>query len=160
AAWPVAVAAYLGWAGIGAGYNVAEIAAKTLLQRLSSDETLGRTLSGMESGRLLAMALGSIGATVMLERVDVRVTLVVLGALMPVSMVFCGSRLRAFEVGAPVAGVPYRLLRESSIFAPLPIATLERLSHDLAPLDAPAGQRLITQGETGERFYLIEDGQV
>jgi len=42
AIWPVAVAAYVGWAGLGAGYNVAEVAAKTLLQRLASDETLGR----------------------------------------------------------------------------------------------------------------------
>jgi MFS family permease len=160
AIWPVAVAAYVGWAGLGAGYNVAEVAAKTLLQRLASDETLGRVLSVMESGRLAAMALGSIIATVMLELLDVRLTLVILGALVPVFMLFCWSRLRAFEVGAPVAEDHYRLLRENSIFAPLPIATVERLSHDLVPVEAPAGQELVVQGEIGDRFYLIESGQV
>ncbi|HEY2717586.1 MAG TPA: MFS transporter [Solirubrobacterales bacterium] len=160
ALWPVAVAAYIGWAGLGAGYNVSEVAAKTLLQRLSSDEILGRVLSALESARLTAMALGSIVATVLLELVDVRVTLIALGALMPIFMLFCWSRLRTYEVGAPVAEDRYNLLRESSIFAPLPIATVERLSHDLVPLEAPAGQQLIVQGEIGDRFYLIESGQV
>lgn len=160
ALWPVAVAAYVGWAGLGAGYNVSEVAAKTLLQRLASDETLGRVLSALESGKLAAMALGSLVATAALELVDVRFTLVVLGALMPVFMLFCWSRLRAFEVGAPVEEEYYHLLRESSIFAPLPIATVERLSHDLVPQDRPAGEQVIVQGEIGDRFYLIESGEV
>jgi MFS family permease len=160
AAWPVAVAAYLGWTVLGTGYNVSEVAAKTLLQRLASDETLGRVLSAMESGRLAAMALGSVIATVLLELLDVRIALVALGAVVPLFMLFCWSRLRAYEVGAPVAEEHYRLLRECSIFAPLPIATLERLSQDLVPIEAPAGERVIVQGETGDRFYLIESGQV
>jgi MFS family permease len=160
ALWPVAVAAYVGWTGLGAGYNVCEVAAKTLLQRLASDETLGRVLSALESGKLAAMALGSIVATAMLELLDVRLTLVVLGALMPVVMLFCWSRLRAFEVGAPVAEEHYHLLRESSIFAPLPIATVERLSHDLVPQERAAGEQVIVQGEIGDRFYLIENGEV
>jgi MFS family permease len=158
--WPVAAAAYVGWALVGAGYNFAEVPAKTLLQRLSSDETLGRVLSVMESGRLAAMALGSIGATVMLELVDVRATLIFLGVLLPIFMLTCWARLRSFEVGAPVAEGPYRLLRENSIFAPLPIATVERLSHDLTPLESPAGNDVIVQGEQGDRFYLIEQGEV
>ena len=63
AAWPVAVAAYVGWLAVGVGYTVVEVAAKTLLQRLGSDETLGRVIGSLESARLAAMALGSIGAS-------------------------------------------------------------------------------------------------
>jgi CRP-like cAMP-binding protein len=59
-----------------------------------------------------------------------------------------------------VAEEHYRLLRGNPIFSPLPLATLERLSHDLAPLELPAGKDVIVQGETGDRFFLIEDGQV
>ena len=159
-AWPVAIAAYVGWALVGGGYNFAEVAAKTLLQRVSSDETLSRVLSTMESGRLAAMALGSLGATVLVELVDVRASLIALGALLPIFMLVCWSRLRGFEVGAPVAEEHYQLLRENSIFAPLPIATVERLSHDLTPEETPAGEEVIVQGELGDRFYLIERGQV
>ena len=158
--WAVAIAAYVGWALVGGGYNFAEVPAKTLLQRLSSDETLSRVLSVMEGGRLAAMALGSLGATILVELVDVRATLIVLGALLPVFMLVCWSRLRGFEVGAPVAEEHYLLLRENSIFAPLPIATVERLSHDLSPEERPGGEDVIVQGELGDRFYLIESGQV
>lgn len=158
--WPVAAVAYLGWFGIGIGYTFVEVAAKTLLQRLGSDETLGRVVSSLESVRLAAMALGSIGAIAIVTLLGTRGALIALGALLPVFVILCWTRLRAFEVGAPVAEGPYRLLRESSIFAPLPIATLERLSHDLVPLQAPAGKDVIVQGETGDRFFLIEQGEV
>ena len=49
-AWTVPFAAYLGWLGIGFGYTFIEVASKTLLQRLGSDETLGRVIGSLESG--------------------------------------------------------------------------------------------------------------
>ncbi len=152
--------AYVGWFGIGIGFVFVEVGAKTLMQRLGSDETLGRMIASLEAGHQAAMALGSLGAIVFVEALGVRGALAVLGALMPVFVGICWARLRAHEVGAPVAEGPYRLLRGNPIFAPLPIATLERLSHDLAPLDVPAGRDVIVQGETGDRFYLIDRGEV
>ncbi len=130
------------------------------MQRLGSDETLGRVIGSLESARLAAMALGSIGAIGLIEVLGTRGALVALGALMPVFVIVCWARLRAFEVGAPVAEGPYLLLRGNSIFAPLPIATLERLSHDLVAVEAGAGEDVIVQGEVGDRFFLIEQGEV
>ncbi len=159
-AWPEPAPLYVAWFGIGVGFVFVEVAAKTLMQRLGSDETMGRVVSSLESGRLAAMGLGSLGAIVLIELLDPRGALVALGALMPAFVIFCWARLRAYEVGAPVAEVPYRLLRENSIFAPLPVATVERLSHDLDPLEVAAGEEVIVQGETGDRFFLIEQGEV
>jgi MFS family permease len=158
--WPVPVAAYVGWLGIGVGYTFIEVAAKTLLQRLGSDETLGRVVGSLEAARLAAMAIGSISASAIVALIGARGALLALGALMPVFVIFCWTRLRAFEIGAPVAEGPFRLLRENSIFAPLPVATLERLSHDLVPVGAASGEEVITQGEHGDTFYLIEEGEV
>lgn len=160
AAWPVPVAAYAGWIGAGFGYTVVEVAAKTLLQRLGSDETLSRVVGSLESARLAAMAIGSIGASVLVELLGIRGALVALAVLLPLFVVVFWTRLRDFEVGAPVAEGPFRLLRENSIFAPLPVATLERISHDLVQVAAPSGKEVITQGDPGDRFYLIEDGEV
>jgi MFS family permease len=157
---PEAALAYLGWLGIGIGFVFVEVAAKTLMQRLGSDETLGRVIGSLESARQAAMALGSVGAIVLVELVHVGGALIAVGALMPVFVTFWWTKLRAYEVGAPVAEGPYRLLRGNSIFAPLPVATLERLSHDLVPLDVPAGEDVIVQGETGDRFFLIDEGEV
>jgi MFS family permease len=160
ALWTAAVAAYVGWLVVGGGYTVVEVAAKTLLQRLGSDETLGRVVGSLESARLAAMALGSISASVFYELLGIRGALLLVAALLPVFMVLTWTRLRAFEIGAPVAEEQFQLLRGNSIFAPLPVATLERISHGLVAVKAPPGEEVITQGDPGDRFYLIEDGQV
>jgi MFS family permease len=159
-AWPEVAAAYAGWAAIGIGFTFVEVASKTLLQRLGSDETLGRVVSALEASRLAAMALGSISAVLLISLLHVRGALIALGALLPVFVIVFWARLRAFEVGAPVAEVPYGLLRGNSIFSPLPVATLERLSHDLVAVEARAGEEVIVQGEVGDRFFLIERGEV
>ncbi len=158
--FPHATTTYVAWFGIGLGFIFVEVASKTLMHRLGSDETMGRVISALESGRLAAMALGSIGAIVLVETLHPRGALIALGALMPVFVLICWVRLRAFEVGAPVAEDRYQLLRANSIFAPLPIATVERLSHDLSPVTAGAGEEVIVQGEAGDRFFVIESGQV
>ena len=107
------------------------------MHRLGSDETMGRVIGSLEAGRLAAMALGSMGAIVLVELLHPDGALIALGALMPLFVVVCWTRLRTFEVGAPVAEGPYQLLRGNSIFAPLPIATVERISHDLARSRSP-----------------------
>jgi MFS family permease len=152
--------AYAGWFAIGIGFVFVEVAAKTLTQRLGDDETMGRLLTLLQSGRLAAMALGALCAVVLDGLLGTRGALIALGALMPVFVLLCWTRLRAYEVGAPVAAGPYKLLRHNSIFEPLPMATVERLSHDLTPIDFEGGVEVIVQGEVGDRFYLIESGQV
>ncbi len=157
---PHTASAYAAMLGIGIGFVFVEVATKTLMQRLGSDETFGRVIGALESGRQAALALGSIGAVLLVELLHPEGALIAMGALLPVLVTIWWARLRAHEVGAPVAEEHYRLLRGNSIFAPLPLATLERLSHDLQSLEVPAGEDVIVQGEIGDRFFLIEEGQV
>ena len=46
------------------------------------------------------------------------------------------------------------------MFAPLSMATKERVAAKLAPLAVHAGEIVIQTGETGDRFYIIGDGEV
>jgi MFS family permease len=159
-AWPVVAAAYAGWFLIGIGYTAVEVAARTLLQRHGSDEFLARVLAFLETARLGAMALGSILAPALVVLLGTRGALVAVGALLPALAIFRWAALRSLETGAPVDERPYALLRGDPIFAPLPVYTLERLAHDAVPVDAPAGAEVITEGDRGDRFYLIDDGEV
>ena len=93
-----AVAAYVGWLGIGLGYTFVEVAAKTLLQRLGSDETLGRVIGSLESARLAAMALGSISASVFFELLGIR------GALLAAGGAAAGLRGAALDAAARLRG--------------------------------------------------------
>jgi MFS family permease len=151
---------YFGVLMIGVGFVFAEVATKTLMQRLGSDETFGRVIGAFEAARQTALALGSIGAVLLVELLHPEGALIAVGIFIPLFVTLCWTRLRAHEVGAPVEEERYSLLRGSSIFAPLPLATLERLSHDLQPVEFSAGEDVIVQGEIGDRFFLICDGEV
>jgi MFS family permease len=158
--WPVVLAAYLCFFLMGCGYSFVEVAARTLLQRLGSDETLARVIGFLETSRLAAMALGAIVAPVLVALVGIRGALLALGAVLPLLALLRWRSLRAFEIGAAVSERSFSLLRGTSIFAPLPIDTLEGVCRSLVELDAKAGQEVITQGDHGDRFYLIDRGEV
>jgi MFS family permease len=158
--WPVAVAAYLAWLAIGFGYTLVEVAALTLLQRLGDDEVLARVRGTLETARLGAMALGSIAVTALVAALGIRGTLIALGALLPLFSLLRWRRLRSFEIGSPVEERHYSLLRGNSIFEPLTVDLLERLCCDLQPVRVAAGEVIITQGDPGDRFYIIEAGEV
>jgi MFS family permease len=157
---PVVVVVYAAWFGVGIGYTLVEVAANTLLQRLGDDEVLGRVRGSLETVRLAAMALGAIAVTVLVELLGIRAAVLVIASILPLFALLRWGRLRSFEVGAPVEEHHFSLLRADPIFTPLPLATLERLTHDLVELGADAGQDVITQGDVGDRFYLIEAGRV
>jgi MFS family permease len=158
--WVVVAAGYIAWVGMGAGYTLVEVVARTLLQRLGSDETLARALAFLETSRFAAMALGSIAIPAAIALLGVRGTVIAFGLMLPVFALARWSALRALEIGAPVQEEHFRLLRDHPIFAPLPIDTIERLSHDLVPVTPAAGEAIVSEGESGKRFYLIEAGKV
>ena len=160
AAWAVPAMAFLAWLGIGLGYTFVEVAARTLMQRLSSDETMSRILALTETGHLGAAAVGSIVAPAAVALFGIRGAVLALAVLLPAFAVVRWAALRRFESGAPVAERQYSLLRANPIFEPLPVATLERLSHDAVARDVVAGEEIITQGGPGERFFVIDEGEV
>jgi len=160
AVWVVPLAAYLAWAGQGLGYEFVNVAARTLLQRLGSDEVLARVVGTLETLRFVAMAAGSIVAPALVALLGIEGALIAFGAILPLYALLRWSRLRSFEIGSPVDEEHFRLLRANPIFAPLPVDRLERISRDLAPVSAVTGEEIITQGEVGDRFYLIERGEV
>lgn len=160
AAWVVPAAAYLGWIGIGAGYTFVEVAARTLMQRLGSDETLARVLATLETSRLAAMALGSIVVPLLIALLGVSGATIALAAILPLFALTRWAALRSFELGTPVDERHFALLRGNRIFAPLPVDTLERLANSLVTVTAEPGAAIITEGERGDRFYLIASGEV
>ncbi len=159
-AWPAVGVAFAAFFMVGFGYTFVEVAARTLLQRLGSDETLARVIGFLETSRLLAMAAGYIAAPAAVALFGVRGALIAIGVLLPLLAVLRWRALRSFEIGSPVNEAHYELLRATSIFAPLPVDRLEGLSRSLVEVEARTGQEVITQGDRGDRFYVIEQGEV
>jgi len=52
------------------------------------------------------------------------------------------------------------LLGRAPIFAPLPGAALEHLAARLVPLRLDAGEVVVREGDAGDRFYLVAEGEL
>src|SRR5205085_573206 len=68
--------------------------------------------------------------------------------------------LAAIDRAATIPADRLSLLRAIPIFAPLPEATLERLAAELVPSEVAAGTTIFRRGDEGDRFYVIDDGNV
>jgi CRP-like cAMP-binding protein len=71
-----------------------------------------------------------------------------------------GRRLLLIDRTATVPVVEIALLRSLPLFGRLAPPTLEALARELTPVEAPAGDDVVREGERGERFYVVADGEL
>jgi MFS family permease len=155
-----AVTAPVLFAVAGAGRSVADVAGRTLLQRIAPDEVLTRVFGVLEGMTMLALALGSVAASGLIEAFGVRMALVVTGAFVPVVAVLTTRRLLAIDRGAEAPDPDaLELLRGLPIFAPLPPAAIERLLREVVRTAVEPGVSFIRQDDVGDRFYIVIDGE-
>jgi MFS family permease len=152
---PVAVAALL---ILGSGYSLIETANLTLLQRLTSDDLLGRAFAALESSYWITTGLGAIIAPALVGLLGIRGALVAIGCCLPLIVALRWASLARYEAGAAIPEHAFALLRRVPLFAPLPIGTLENVARRLGELEVPAGQAVVREGEPGDRFYVIAEG--
>jgi MFS family permease len=152
--------AALGLVILGVGYAVMEAAGLTLVQRLASDAVLARAFGVVEGTYWLTTGIGSLLAPVLVLALDLRGALFVVGATLPALMLLRWRALARLEASAPVPEDEYRLLRALPMFAPLPVAQLEELAMRVTHVGRPAGETIIREGEPGDRFYVIAQGEV
>ncbi len=157
---PEAAVAALGLVVLGVGYAVMEVAGLTLVQRLASDSVLARAFGVVEGTYWLTTGIGSLLAPVLVLALDLRGALLVVGVTLPALMLIRWRALVRLEASAPVPEDEYRLLRGLPMFAPLPVARLEELAMRVTHVHRPAGETIIREGEPGDRFYVIAEGEV
>ena len=155
---PAAVTAVVALTVLGVGYALVETAGLSLLQRLSSDEVLGRAFAVVESTYWLATGLGAIAAPVLVELLGAEGALLATGGLLLLAVALRWGVLTRLEAGAQVKEPEFRALRSVPIFGALPLATVENVSQRLVEVRVPAGDVLMRQGDHGDRFYVIADG--
>jgi MFS family permease len=144
---------------VGAANSVEDVALFTLLQRLVPDHLLTRVLGLLWSIFMAAVALGSLAAPLVVDALGPRPAFVIVGSILPLLTLLTYRRLAAIDRAvAPAAEL--ELVEQVPMFAPLSIAMKERLASRLTPLSVPAGEVVIRAGEAGDRFYVVEDGEL
>jgi MFS family permease len=144
---------------VGAGNTLVDVSAITLLQRATPGELIGRVFGVLESIAIASVVVGAGLTPVLLRLVGDRGAFLVTGAILPIVTLPLWRRLRHLD--APTVE-PRRidLLRGDPIFASLPNDMIEQLASSLEPLSLEAGQVLFRDGDAGDRYYLIDDGNV
>ena len=133
--WPVPAAALVLLVGVGAGHALTEVGLLTLTQRLAADDVVARVFGVQEATYVAGTAAGSIAAAGLADAAGL-------------------------ESGLAVPERAYALLRRLPLFAPLPAATVETLAARSETEDRPAGTEILRQGDEGDRFFVVDAGEV
>lgn len=157
--WPNPAVAVLMLGLIGVGETVVEVAGPTLLQRSVPQEVLARVFGALESMLVATIGLGGVVAPLLVVALGVRGALLASGAILPILALFFWRRLTAMDRAAPARDrVP--LLQAIPMFALLPPAAVEQLASSLVPTTITARADVVRQGDAGDRFYIVEDGEL
>jgi hypothetical protein len=143
---------------VGIGNTLVDVSGMTLLQRAAPEDVLARVFGVLESLLLITPALGAAVAPLLLNALGTRGALIAAGALLPLLVVPAWPALNSIDRAARIPVARLDLLRGSPIFAPLPELTLEQLADSLEEVSVSAGHEIVRQGDTGDRFYLVDAG--
>jgi Cyclic nucleotide-binding domain/Transmembrane secretion effector len=159
-AFPTVLGALLLLALAGAGRMIFDVSGRTLLQRTAQPDMLSRTFALLEGLSMGSLAIGSMLVPALVALGGVEAALIGAGALLPALALLRFRTLRTIDSEADVPIVEIGLLRSLNIFAPLPAPVLEGLARSLVPERLAAGSVLAREGEPGESFYAIADGEI
>jgi len=158
--FPTILTAFALLAVAGMGRTVLDVTGRILLQRSAPPHVLADVFSMLESFMNLGLAFGAIIVPVLVGLSGARAALVGTGAIFIAIMLASWRRLGSVDAAATVPHVEIRLLQSIPIFAPLPAPQLEGLARALTPDSVAAGTVMMREGEIGEDYCAIAEGEV
>jgi cyclic nucleotide-binding protein/MFS transporter len=143
----------------GLARTVLDVSGRTLLQRISRPEILARVFGLLEGVTMCGYAVGSALAAAFVALAGGRGAFALIAATLPLAALIVLRHLLTADAGVlPV--VEIARLRALRIFAPLGAPALEGLARELVPVEAEAGTTIVAEGEPGDRFYVVVDGEL
>ena len=158
-AWPVPALAFAGLFVSGLANAVLDVAGFTILQRTIPTSARGAAFGVIESMAGIFVPLGGLLVPALLALAGPQSALAVTGAILPVVAMLTWPRTRLADDAALVREEELRLLRGIPLFEPLPMTALERIAAALEAASYPAGAKLMTEGEEGDRYFIIATGE-
>ena len=127
----------------------------TIIQTGTPEELLGRVFGAFEGVLILAMLAGAVIVGPLIELLGPRTTTVVFAVVALVIFLLCLPRLRKLDraLGARM------FVRKVPVLAGLSHAVLEDLASRMRLEKVPNGTVVVSQGEVGDRLYIVKDGE-
>jgi MFS family permease len=158
--WPETAVAFVLLFINGIGNTIIDASGSTLLQRMVPDEVRARVFGALQGVLILALGVGTIATPVVIEVAGVRGALIVTGSVLAGLTLLSAPSLARVRPPAPVPEETRELLRSIPIFAPLTPAAFNYLAGSMTSVKQPAGAVVFRQGEPGDRYYVLEAGEV
>ena len=159
--WPTVVAALILLALVGFGNSLVDVATFTLVQRAVPDHILARAFGVIQMLWFAAVGIGAIAAPVLIDWLGLEGALIVTGAALVVLVLLLWPKVAKIDAAAAAPeDEELRVLASVPIFAPLPGMTLEHLAGRLVPLRLDPGTVIVREGDAGDRFYIVAEGEV
>jgi len=157
---PYLPAALLLLAVVGAANSVEDVAGFTLLQRIVPDEVLSRVLGVVWGLAMAGLAIGSITAPLVVHALGPRASFAVVGSILPVLALLVWRRLVAIDRDVAAPATELALVEGVPLFTPLSVVAKEHVAGRLTRVDVATGEVVVHAGETGDRFYVVADGDL
>lgn len=152
--------AFLAMLPVGIGFKLVESSMMGVVPRLADDAVIGRVYAVCE---LLYAAVGALGALlcpVLVHAVGVRRALLVVGGGFALLGLAAAYRCLRLDRGEQVAHRVRELLHGVPFLGALPLPRLERLVRAARRVEVPAGTAVVTAGEVGDDYFVIDSGEV
>jgi hypothetical protein len=154
---PVALLAML---PAGVGMALVETGFMALVPRLADDAVAGRVYGLAEVAYSGAGGAGALLAPPLIRALGTRGSLAAGGAAFGLLAISTTATLARLDTGQEKASRVRELLHGVNFLSPLPLPRLERLVRGAQSVDVPAGTAVVSAGEHGREFYVIDDGTV
>ena len=153
--------AFLLFVSFGAGESLLRVTTNVAIQRRAPSAVAARIFGVVEGAQVAAMAVGSIGVTLLVRWFELSTALLVLGALIAGALGVGVLRFRQLggDAPPPSAAIMARLLVDP-VLGGLPLPAREQLAFAARRLDFAPDQMVILEGEPGNHYYLMVAGRV
>ncbi|HSB86666.1 MAG TPA: MFS transporter [Ilumatobacteraceae bacterium] len=157
---PNTVVALAALFAVGVGNALLDVSGFTLIQRLGRDRTLGRVFGVMFTFGIALGGVGSLAAPPLVRWLGLRPVLMIVGLVLPATTVLLLRRFRSIDQRSEPLPEVLALLAASPLLSPLPPTSLEKLAARSRTTESPAGKVIVAEGDRGDLFYVIVDGEV
>ncbi|MFN8021712.1 MAG: MFS transporter [Acidimicrobiales bacterium] len=150
-----------GFVLLGAGDALLMITAVVTIQRLAPTDVLARVFGIVEGLQMGCVAVGSSAMAALTSWRSLGTAFMLLGAVLATVVLAAVIALRRHgDEIPPVDHVVVDRLLADPVFSPLPAPVIERLARAAGRVRYQPGRRIVTEGELGDRYFLVVSGEV